>query len=415
MLTFSLFCLAQAQATVWSAVRVGVFWLFNIRTLKVEPVRDPLTFSIEGNSSSQELRSGQVLVVDGLDNRLRCQIYERAGRIVNQWECESVVLGSPALDDRAQLTIPGKLIRVFQGRLTISIPRHAGDEPPTRVRVVLEAASERVVAAVTAAELPEVRANAERQAMRALAIVVRTYLASHLRRHAAEGFDFCDSTHCQLYQGEDWSDQNTGRLSAETVLETENRVLTYHGQLVEAFFTGVCGGMTATPNEAWGERGGGAYPYASIQCRWCRHSIHYRWQRAVSAAKLFQAFRSEIDFPLTARAEIRLERWPDGFVRSVTISDGARRTDLSISKFRHTVGRRLGWDAFLSNWFSLERHGAGFIVRGRGFGHNVGLCTEGALQQAKAGRNWRTILSCYFPLAEVEARSEASKGLSRER
>ena len=35
------------------------------------------------------------------------------------------------------------------------------------------------------------------EALRAMAVSVRTYALHHLGRHEAEGYDLCDTTHCQ--------------------------------------------------------------------------------------------------------------------------------------------------------------------------------------------------------------------------
>src|SRR5205823_10558764 len=82
-----------------------------------------------------------------------------------------------------ELALPGKLRRTVHGDLTIS----AGDKRLRgTLKIVLaterEAAVASVVAAETAARAPE--------ALKALAVVVRTYMLSHPNRHAGEGFDF---------------------------------------------------------------------------------------------------------------------------------------------------------------------------------------------------------------------------------
>ena len=41
-------------------------------------------------------------------------------------------------------------------------------------------------------------------------------------------------------------------------------------------------------------------------------------------------------------------------------------------------------------------------VRGRGFGHGIGLCQTGALGMAAAGLTWRDILAHYYPGAALE-------------
>jgi hypothetical protein len=58
-----------------------------------------------------------------------------------------------------------------------------------------------VVGAVRAEVLPStLRAEPASAALDVQAIVSRTYAVANLGRHAAEGFDLCDTTHCQVYR-----------------------------------------------------------------------------------------------------------------------------------------------------------------------------------------------------------------------
>jgi stage II sporulation protein D len=78
---------------------------------------------------------------------------------------------------------------------------------------------------------------------------------------------------------------------------------------------------------------------------------------------------------------------------------------LSTDAFRRAIGLRLGWNTVLSPTFTVERRGTRFIFRGRGFGSQVGLCEEGAVAQAAAGRGYREILSFYYPGAGISERA----------
>ena len=42
--------------------------------------------------------------------------------------------------------------------------------------------------------------NAPEATQHALAVAIRTYTVFNTGRHAREGFDLCDATHCQLYE-----------------------------------------------------------------------------------------------------------------------------------------------------------------------------------------------------------------------
>ena len=49
-----------------------------------------------------------------------------------------------------------------------------------------------------------------------------------------------------------------------------------------------------------------------------------------------------------------------------------------------------------STLFEVSRQGDGFVIRGAGFGHGVGMCQMGAMGMAAAGRRSAQILAHYY-------------------
>ena len=49
-----------------------------------------------------------------------------------------------------------------------------------------------------------------------------------------------------------------------------------------------------------------------------------------------------------------------------------------------------------STFFSVVPDGDYVILKGRGYGHGVGLCQEGAMAMAVAGSNYRQIIGFYY-------------------
>ncbi len=76
-------------------------------------------------------------------------------------------------------------------------------------------------------------------------------------------------------------------------------------------------------------------------------------------------------------------------------------TEISAEDFRLAVGRALGWNKILSNWFEVSRQGDRFYFHGRGSGHGVGLCQAGAAAMGAGGHDATEILGQYFPGANT--------------
>lgn len=82
------------------------------------------------------------------------------------------------------------------------------------------------------------------------------------------------------------------------------------------------------------------------------------------------------------------------------MSGGHRLTD---EAFYRRAGRLLGWNVVKSPEFTVEREGERFLLRGRGFGHRVGLCQWGAEAMARLGKSADEILTFYFPGCTVSS------------
>jgi stage II sporulation protein D len=83
--------------------------------------------------------------------------------------------------------------------------------------------------------------------------------------------------------------------------------------------------------------------------------------------------------------------------------------EISAEDFRLAVGRTLGWNKILSNWFEVSRQGERFLFHGRGSGHGVGLCQAGAAAMGAGGHDATEILAQYFSGA---AASDEGTGLN---
>src|SRR6185503_2939676 len=88
-------------------------------------------------------------------------------------------------------------------------------------------------------------------AQQALAIAVRTYTLKNVDRHARDGYDLCDSTHCQVFR----PSTPTSRRAA---MATAGQVLTYKRELAEVFYSASCGGRSERAADVWP---GADYPY----------------------------------------------------------------------------------------------------------------------------------------------------------
>jgi stage II sporulation protein D len=398
---------ATASGAFPETVRIGVFTLFRTHRVGCATLRNATT-ACNDAGVRRVIRPGDRCAIVAEGGRVRL-IRESDAGAVHLLDGERVELEDTARSGaRIELEAFGRrtrLTRRFAGALAFSNQNGA-------LRIVVTQKTEDATAAIVASEMSGVRFG---EALRTMAVVVRSYLVAHAGRHAAEGYDFCDNTHCQLYFGE--SSERVGDigtpdlrhvfdLSAEATQATQataGEILTCAGVPVAGYFTASCGGRTAAAADAFGDGSETtARGDAGVVCEWCKNAKFHRWRRTVNAAAVARTLSVEWGGRPPERASLQVaRRTAAGLVAAVGISDGRRTVVIPNTRFRSLVGRTFGWNVVLSNAFTLERRGDDLMIEGRGFGHQVGLCVEGAVAQARAGRGRREIVNFYFPRAVI--------------
>ncbi len=319
-------------------VRIGVLGIFHPHLLTLSSRGGPAivvsasgqTLFLQPRSPAEGLHiraSGNLLILSFAGKEIRAKELHAAGR---NRDVVDFVLG-----------VPGKLERKYRGTLDVRIVD--GTLLPV-ITMELETAVASVVQA-------ESLAGAPFEALKAQAVVTRSYFVAGTKRHSE--FDFCDLTHCQFLR----EVPRAGSPAAHAAEATQNLIITFNDKPVASMFTPSCGGHTLTPAEIGIPSG--AYPYFSVVCDFCSKNP-VRWSRRL------------------------------------TTKDAALLSDHSEAE-RLAVDRRLGWDAVPSNNFEEQKNGTEVILSGVGQGHGVGLCQRGARALAEQGANFREIIGHYFP------------------
>ena len=326
-----------------------------------------------------------------------------------------------AHDPRAQTDdarVAGRSVQgVDEPNATRSAPalNDAGAPPQVRIKVTSRSASsgaiESTMRSVSLEEYlkgvlaAESSTESELEALKAQAVVSRTFTLKNLGRHAGEGFDFCTTTHCQRYvmAGDDATQAASNAAAIErAVTETRGEVLRDdEGQLVDAYFGVACGGMTANVQTLWGATSAPGY-LRGVPDDYCASMPYHHWTDIISTEQLLKALRSDPQSDVGARLSdvIVTRRDATGRAELITL-EGERRKVVRGWDFKLIVGRTLGWNLLKSSRFTVTRSGSGFIFRGSGFGHGLGLCQAGAHVMAQRGSTYRQILGKYFPGTSV--------------
>jgi len=257
----------------------------------------------------------------------------------------------------------------------------------------------------------------EPEALKALAIAIRTFALKNAGRHAKDGYDFCSTTHCQRFVRSPTVREGSigdaalpdGRASdarlIAAVRATEGQLLVDdRGQVVDSYFGASCGGETANIGDLWG-----VTPPSylrGVRDEYCEAGPHANWTDTISRADLLRALQSDSRTDIGSHLDDVVVGKRDESGRAEFINlDGEHRKTVRGWDFKIIVGRVLGWNVLKSSRFEVTRSGSGFVFRGSGFGHGLGLCQEGAHVMAARGANYQKILEKYFPGTRVAPRN----------
>src|SRR5437588_4829581 len=243
----------------------------------------------------------------------------------------------------------------------------------------------------------------EAEALKALAVVVRTYALKNLGRHARDRYDFCDLTHCQRFVPvrDESARPEFYEPAHRAVSETAGEVLREpSGRVAETYFSASCGGRTADISKLWGVRRAPSY-LRGVRDDFCAGESE-AWTDVLTSAQLLRALRADERSDVGTRLDsVRVVRHDQTGRAELVELAGERRKLLRGWDFKIIVGRTLGWNVLKSSRFDVARAGSSFVFRGTGFGHGLGLCQTGAHQMASRGASYREILKQYFPGTSV--------------
>ena len=214
------------------------------------------------------------------------------------------------------------------------------------------------------------------------ALMSRTYALKYIHKHDNEGFSLCDRVHCQAYH----SMLRFTPLIEEAVINTDGIVMEdEHNELVDAYFHANCGGQTSEAEIVWNVN----VPYLnSFKDTFCIYTKQATWEKRIPQQEWADFLVKRYNYPVNDSIYGPLifsfnqnERM--AFYQSPALGIPLRdlRTEFNLK----------------STFFSTYPEGLDVVIRGRGFGHGVGLCQEGAMRMAKYGYNYHQIAVYYFP------------------
>lgn len=250
------------------------------------------------------------------------------------------------------------------------------------------------------------------------AVASRSY-ALHERERArrlGRWYDVESTTADQVYGG-----SHSIATAYDAVRETRGQVVTYGGEIVRAYYSSTCGGRAASAHDVFPTDSASSFnlvPPLQTKGRdaFCESATYYRWD----------VVRSDDDVSRRLRAWGRANNKPIGEIKRVRafkvdrVGDAGRPTrfvvtddsntnyqiaseDLRVALNAEAEGvaplaketRVYSGDMAIEVWADTVR------IRGRGFGHGVGMCQWCAKGMVDRGKKWQQCIRVFYPNCKI--------------
>ena len=252
---------------------------------------------------------------------------------------------------------------------------------------------------VVSAEMP---ADYELEALKAQAIVARTYTIYKVQNKKHENADICDdSTCCQAWVSKEnrlerWEEtkreENWNKIQ-QCVNETKGKIITYNNQPINAFFHANSGGTTELPVNVWG---GSGLPYLQVvQTAGEEGYTKYSSEVDLTQEELINKLKTkyediQIDFNNDEDVKI-IEHTDSNRVKTVKFGNH----ELSGVETRTLLGLK-------STNFEIKKENNQIKFLVKGYGHGVGMSQTGANTMAKQGNNCEEIIKHFYVGIEIK-------------
>ena len=216
---------------------------------------------------------------------------------------------------------------------------------------------------------------------RVQALMSRTYALKNRSRHNKEGFELCDGVHCQAYH---YMLRYTPEIRTAVKTTSREVLVDQNNRLVATYFSANCGGQVCDASYVWNS----SVPYVNtFKDTFCIHTRQATWTKRIPQTKWRNFLVQQYGYPIHDQQMASM----------IFYFDQPERKAFYIHPSLGIPLRDLRTEFKLkSTFFSAHPEGTDVVLEGRGFGHGVGLCQEGAMEMAKSGYNYRQIALFYF-------------------
>jgi stage II sporulation protein D len=247
---------------------------------------------------------------------------------------------------------------------------------------------ERYVAGVVQSEV--LGSSTDIEFFKIQAIIARTYTLTNIMKHVNDGYNLCDETHCQAY----YRRCNNSDIMLAVSQTFCDVIVDAEGKLISAAFHSNSGGQTQNSENVW-----------SISTSYLRSVVdtfslggrNYQWEKRIPKKQWLDYFIS--NYPYLANDAQKQQKLCsfNQDCRQKNILDSIPLRNIRTSfKLRST-------------YFSVSEDKDQVVLKGKGYGHGVGLSQEGAINMVKQGKKAEEVIRFYYTGVRIVKYTEILK------
>lgn len=230
-------------------------------------------------------------------------------------------------------------------------------------------------------------ANLDFEYYKVQAVISRTYALKYWNRHERETYNMCNTTHCQVY-----GLKRRGSTTIDSAVRQTNGLVmkTEKNEYYPTFFHANCGGQTSETDLVWNEK---IDYFNSFIDTFCLKTKQASWEQVIPIKKwndfLQQKYNLQVD-------KDTIKAMMTNFTQKNRLGFYLHpRFGIPLRDLRTAFNLK-------STFFSAEVKDDFIYLKGKGNGHGVGLCQEGAIIMASVGYDYKQILGYYFSKMHLE-------------
>ncbi len=256
-------------------------------------------------------------------------------------------------------------------------------------------------------------------AFQAQAVAARSYAIHEINRARSIGqaFDVERGVRDQAYNGtSDWP------VATRAVADTRGVVLTWQSQILRSYYHSTSGGRAASARDTWPTVRGFEYNLAGpIQASsreelgqsspWFRWTVQRTRQEVSQRLKAWGQINGHAIKTISSLRSARVAVANDTGrpTRYLLTATTGENFSITAEELRRALNQDVPGIANItrenrvnSGDMDITFVGDVATIRGRGFGHGVGMCQWSAKEMAERGADFRTILTRFYPGARVD-------------